>query len=191
MKRVVLVLAVVIAGCSNLAVASGPAATNRPSAAGPASTERLTSPPSAAPVTDNLYRAGDTVTILEGEEPWAEVTVDKVKQRSKYAGEYYDDEPAAGNVYVEMFVAYHALAENVSYASYDWDLYIDDIASDDSTFVLNGPEPDLGSGQLPKGRKAQGWLVYEIPKLGRVVLSYKGNVFSDEPPIFEIVLRNK
>jgi len=99
--------------------------------------------------------------------------------------------PERGNVYIEMHVTYRALAQNVDYNPFDWQLYVDDVAIDTFTIVLNGPDPELGSGSLPKGRKAQGWLVYEIPKTGRAVLSYSSNMFSDDPPVFEVLLRAK
>ena len=49
----------------------------------------------------------------------------------------------------------------------------------------------LSSGTLPKGRKPSGWLVYEVPAKGQILLSYKGNMFSDAAPVFEVVLRSK
>ena len=33
------------------------------------------------------------------------------------------------------------------------------------------------------------WVVYEVPAKGRVLMSYTGNMFSDEGPVFEVVVR--
>ncbi len=69
-------------------------------------------------------------------------------------------------------------------------VFADGMAVDGTTFTLHGPEPDLGSGSLPKGRKAAGWLVYEVPKSGEVLLSYGSTFnFTDAPPLFEVLLR--
>lgn len=143
------------------------------------------------PVEAAVFRPGDLIILSQGDTELAEIVVDRVKQRTKYAGTYSDDVPAAGNVYIEMFVTYRAIAENADYSSFDWEVYVDDLAIDGFTFLLNGPEPELGTGSLPKGRRAEGWLVFEIPKTGRAVLSYRANMFTDDPPAFEIVLRNE
>jgi hypothetical protein len=56
----------------------------------------------------------------------------------------------------------------------------------------DGPENgDTLVRHAPKGRKASGWLVYEVPAKGQILLSYKGNMFSDAAPVFEVVLRSK
>ena len=43
----------------------------------------------------------------------------------------------------------------------------------------------------PRSPGAGGWLVQEVPPKGQILLSYKGNMFSDDPPVFEVVLRAK
>jgi len=48
----------------------------------------------------------------------------------------------------------------------------------------------MGRRQMSKtGRIAEGWLVYEVPAEGEVLMSYGGN-FGDAP-VFEVVLREK
>jgi hypothetical protein len=42
---------------------------------------------------------------------------------------------------------------------------------------------------LPKSRKASGWVVYEVPAKGEVRMSYGGS-FSNEAPIFEVIIRS-
>jgi hypothetical protein len=144
-----------------------------------------------APTELNTYKPGDAIDVTTNGEPWATITVSKVSTKKKYDGPYnFDDTPARGNVYIQVFVTYVAKADGVDYNPYDWQIFADGTAVDGSAFVSNGPTPDLRSGSLPKGRKAAGWLVFEVPARGRVLMSY-GNTFGDEPPVFEIVLRAK
>lgn len=58
---------------------------------------------------------------------------------------------------------------------------------DSYAFTIHGPQPDLGSGQLPAGRTAGGWIVYEVPAQGEIILAYAPNF--DGPPVIEITLR--
>lgn len=135
-----------------------------------------------------LFQPGDPITVTEGDEPWAEITISKVKERTKYEGEYSDDKPAKGNVFIELFVTYEALVDGVDYNPFDWQVFADGRAVDDYAFVLNGPEAMLESGTLPKGRIADGYIIYEVPAEGQVLFSY-GNTFGDEAPVFEVELR--
>ncbi len=41
-----------------------------------------------------------------------------------------------------------------------------------------------------RGRSAEGWLIFEVPPTGRVLLSYSGNMLLDEEPVFEVVLQD-
>ena len=88
-------------------------------------------------------------------------------------------------------MTYHALADGATYNPFDWQVFCNDEAVDDYTFVSDGPEPTLNSGTLPKGRKAKGWLVYEVPAKGRCVLSYGANSFIDQGAVFEVLIRSK
>ena len=83
-----------------------------------------------------------------------------------------------------------ALQDGVDYNQFDWQVFANGEAVDNFAFVTNGPEPQLSSGTLPKGRKASGWVVYEVPAKGKVLLSYSSNIFLDEAPVFEVVLRS-
>ena len=47
----------------------------------------------------------------------------------------------------------------------------------------------LPVGTLSQGSAAEGWLLYEVPPTGEVRLSYSDPATLDEPPIFEVVLR--
>lgn len=123
-------------------------------------------------------------------DPWAEITVSKVKVVRKYDGPYnLDDVPAKGNVYIQAFVTYHALDNGVDYNPFDWQVFVAGEAADNTSYVSNGPKPELASGTLPKGRKASGWVVYEVAAKGEVRMSYGGGSFSNEAPVFEVVIR--
>ncbi len=138
------------------------------------------------------FIAGDTVTVTRDGDPWADVTIDKVRVIEQYetTEEYgLDDTPAAGSVYIEALVTYEAIANGVDYNPFDWQVFANGRAVDNYAYVGNGPKPELSSGTLPKGRIAEGWLVYEVPAEGEVLMSYGGN-FGDAP-VFEVVLREK
>jgi hypothetical protein len=132
---------------------------------------------------------GESVTVTRDGADWARITVSKVAIKDRYAGQYYSDTPAAGNVYIEAWVSYEALVDGVDYNPFDWQVFVGGVAADNFTFVANGPEPTLSSGSLPKGRKAEGWVVYEVAETGQVLMSY-GQTFGNEPPVFEVVLRD-
>lgn len=186
--------------------AAGPTATTRPTptitprpATPRPATPRPATPTPAAPLvtpppddSTGTYVPGDTVTITSNGDPYLDILVDKVSSHTKYEGGYFDDTPdVKGNVFIQARITYTSLQNGATYNPFDWDVFVDDVAVDDYTFVSNGPEPDLGSGELPEGRTAQGWLVYEVPSAGRVVLSYRANMFTNDAPVFEVVLREK
>ncbi|HWP63371.1 MAG TPA: hypothetical protein VNO86_07870 [Candidatus Binatia bacterium] len=169
-------------------VAGGDAEPTAPPEATPTSEPTPTAEPS--PSAPPLFRPGEPAIVTRGGEDYLEITVSKVSQKKKYGSGYSVDTPAKGNVYIEAYVTYTALADGAAYNPFDWQVFCNDTAVDRFTFVLSGPEPELGSGTLPKGRKAAGWLVYEVPAKGRCVLSYGANMFLGEGAIFEVLLRD-
>jgi hypothetical protein len=193
-----LAMLVVLVACSSSAVpsqavaaavaSSTPASTAAPTATA-SPTPRPTPRPTPTPEpTPSLYKPGDVIEVTSNGDPWANITISKVHQVRKYDGAYnFDDVPTKGNVYLETFVAYEALDDGVNYGSFDWQVFADGTAVDSYTFVSNGPEPTLGSGSLPKGRKASGYIVYEVPATGKILMSYGGTY--GEAPVFEVVLR--
>jgi hypothetical protein len=202
-RALVLVLVVLlVAACSgtgSTAVSGGTTATAAPRseappaetpAAAPDATESTPeAPPAEGPV---QYQPGDKITITEGGSGWAQIVVSKVETAKTYKGEYGSDVPdVKGNVYIQAYVTYTALQDGVSYNPFDWQVFADGEAVSGFTFVMYGPEPALSSGDLPKGRKASGWLVYEVPAKGKIQLSYSGNMFLNEAPVFEVVIRSK
>ncbi len=136
-----------------------------------------------------LFQPGEPAVVTQGGEDYVEVTVTKVSEKKRYGSGYTVDTPARGNVYIEAYVTYRALADGAAYNPFDWQVFCNDTAIDGFTFLLSGPEPQLGSGTLPKGRKASGWLVYEVPAKGRCLLSYGANQFLGTGAVFEVLLR--
>jgi hypothetical protein len=199
----ILVVAVVAASTLNRPEPASPVAGGATPTPTPKATPRATATPTAtlpevlpteAPTepTTGTYLPGQTVTVTSDGDPYLEILVDKVGAVAKYDGQYSDDTPEIkGDVFIHARVTYKSLQNGASYNSFDWSVFVDDRAVDDFTFVSYGPEPRLGSGELPEGRTAQGWVVYEVPKTGRVVMSYGSGMFTNDAPVFEFVLRSK
>jgi hypothetical protein len=188
------------AGAGAASVASSPASkptfmTYPPNfSVGPLPSVTLGTYPPTTPEPDptdvtGVYRAGETVALTQNDDPWADITVSKVKVVRKYDGPYdLDDIPAKGNVYIQALVTYVAKTNGVDYNPFDWQVFVAGEAVSDTGYVSNGPTPELSSGTLPTGRKASGWVVYEVPAHGEVRMSY-GNTFSNDAPVFEIIIR--
>ena len=200
------VLAVLLSACnsSGAAVQSVPvlgptptqvatptiAPTVPPTAAPTPTPEPVSTPePTVASDEPTLFAAGDVVTVTQNDEPYLDIVVSRVSQKTKYGSGYFVDKPGKGNVYIQALITYTALADGATYNPFDWQVFCNDEAVDSYTYVSDGPEPDLNSGTLPKGRKAKGWVVYEIPAKGRCVLSYGANSFIDEGAVFEVLIR--
>lgn len=168
-------------------------ATASPPSEGSASTPIPTAePPTGPPSGTSTYAVGDVITISQNGDPWANFTVLEVQEKAEFVDPdgYYNDKPQTdGYVYIAANVRYEALTDGVNYGSYDFQVFVDGRAVEGFAFALNGPEPTLSSGTLPNGRVAEGWLLYEVPPAGEVLLSYSGNIFLNEAPIFEVVLR--
>jgi hypothetical protein len=208
MKQLLMVtLAVVLTACSGTSAqkasdAASPSATNIATASDSESpTPQLTEEPTPTdrptpePTQQTTFGIGDEVVLTQDGDEWAQFTVLKVEQAKLYKDPqgYFNDTPQQkGDVFLAAQVEYVALANNVDYNPFDFQVFVDDQAlNNPEAFVSNGPKPELGSGTLPKGRKAVGWLTYEVPAKGKVLLSYSANPFSDDAPVFEVVLRAK
>jgi hypothetical protein len=171
-------------------------ATNTESAtSSPTEEATPTEEPTPEPTQQTTFAVEDKVVLTQDGDEWAQFTVLKVEQAKLYKDPqgYFNDTPEQkGDVFLAAQVEYVALANNVDYNPFDFQVFVDDQAlNNPEAFVSNGPKPELGSGTLPKGRKAVGWLTYEVPAKGKVLLSYSANRFTNEAPIFEIVLRAK
>lgn len=167
--------------------ATPPVASNAPVEPDPTSTPEPT--PEPTPAGPAQFVPGDVIEVTQRDQPWASIIVSDVKTARRFEGGYFDDVPAKGNVYLSARITYEAITDGVDYNPFDWQVFVDDVAIQNYTFVSNGPTPPLSSGTLPKGRKATGFVVFELPAKGRVLLSYGANMFSNDPPVFEVVLR--
>jgi hypothetical protein len=145
-----------------------------------------TEPPAAGPV---QAKAGQTISIECDGDPCLDVVVLKAAFAARYKDPqgYSDDKPDhKGDVFVAVQVRYTATGSNADYNMFDWGLYVDDEQVQNTATVLNGPSPELSANDLPNGKKVTGWIVWEVPAKGRIVLSYEpgGN-----GSIFEVVIR--
>lgn len=146
-------------------------------------------PATAAPSLGGIktFQVGDVIDVTGGFSSDVRITVVEVKSATKY-GDY--STPKAGNVYLAVKYEYESLEDGATYNQFDWQVFVDGTAAENFTFVLDGPEPQLSSGTLPKGRRASGWVVYEVPTTGQVIVSY-GGTFWTEAPTFEVIARAK
>lgn len=207
MTRLTQAAACLLATAFIAACGSGTSATVDPVNATSTPDERASGTPSAEPTEapaatpeptpvptpeSRTYGVGDVITITENGDPWADFTVLEVAEAAEFVDPdgFYNDTPQTdGYVYLTAKVRYEAIASGVDYNPFDFQIFVDGQAVDSLAFAINGPEPELSSGTLPAGRTAEGWLLYEVPPTGEVLLSYTGNMFLDEEPVFEIVLR--
>jgi hypothetical protein len=174
------VLMVACSAATPVATGVGGAPTQAPGTDQPASSP----PPPEGP---KQFAVGETIEVT-GDFISADlrVRVAEVKQATKY-GTY--SKPAAGNIYLATKYEYEAIEDGATYNSFDWQVFVDGTAVDKFTIVIDGPKPELSSGTLPKGRKAAGWVVYEVPIKGQVILSYGATMFGGSAPTFEVVAR--
>jgi hypothetical protein len=191
-------LTVMLAACSSSTL-SAQSSTPIPTASATASaspTEEPTPTPEPTPVGTAQKRPGETLTITQGDTEILAIVVSRVQFVSSYpdrsAYPCCPDVPDPGNVYVQAFIQYTALGSGASYNPFDWQVYAGDRQlGNASAFTSNGPKPELSSGELPKGRKATGWLIYQVPKAGRITLAYLPAFASNTEPIAEYLLRAK
>lgn len=181
-----LALAAVFAGCNGVSVAPTPP----PGYGGggvPLATEQtfdeLTPDPGAGGETQT-YKVGDVIMIDSNDEPWAQITITRPSVHKSYST--YDKPQTKGYVFIQALVTYKALANGVTYNPFDWEVFAGDEAVQ-MGFAVDGPNPELSSGTLSKGRTAKGWVIYEVPPKGKVVMSYGGGYGG--APVFEVVIR--
>jgi hypothetical protein len=75
---------------------------------------------------------------------------------SEYSG------PDKGFKYVSVLVEYEALVDDVSYNPFYWRVV--DSQSYGYDYYWMGKEPALGYNDLKAGRKAKGWLTFQVPE---------------------------
>lgn len=153
----------------------------------PAGRDNQTPDPDRTPMpTPVRLVIGEEATIFARGEPWATVTVLDVREVASY--------PHADSVIVpedpeKIFLAvelrYEAIADDVNYGSFDWQLYLDDRAYEVRRASPFTPEGQIASNSmLPPGRHAEGVVLFEVAPEGEIVMTYvgqHGNVEYDEP----------
>jgi hypothetical protein len=199
-----LLVVALVTACSSSAPPAAPAtpapATPAPTSAEPASEAPTpTDAASAQPATDapsagagsvDRFDAGTTVVVSKDDVDYVEITVADVSVAESYEGDMVDDEPQVpGNVFIQAYAEYHALRDDTAYNSLDWKLVVDGVQQSGFTFLLNGPEPTLSFGTLAAGETAGGWLVYEVPPEGEVVVQWGDILVFQDGPVFEVLLR--
>jgi hypothetical protein len=157
-------------------------------------TPEPTAEPTPGPTpTTSTYAVGDVITIPQNNEPWADFVVLEVREAEMFPapnGQYADSPQISGYIFLAARVRYEALTDGVRYGSFQFDLLVDGQAVDSYPFAPNGPKPELSRGTLSQGLTTEGWVLYEVPPVGEVRLSYSDLLTLNEPPIFEVVLRS-
>jgi len=142
--------------------------------------------------TTTTYAVGDRITMVQDGRPSAEFIVLEVREASEFMapdGLTGDTPQTSGYVFLALSVRYEALADGARYGSFQFQVLVDGQPLGNPGSAIHGPEPVLPVGTLSQGSAAEGWLLYEVPPTGEVRLSYSDPATLDEPPIFEVVLR--
>ncbi len=204
MKRLIPgMLTLVLVACNAASVGSAAATASPTESATPSPTEQPTAEPlpTETPAPTNpptvMQKVGETLTIQQGGQDTLAIVVSKASIHSTYAdttsgiGCCPDEPQVKGNVYLQVYITYNALSSGESYGSYDWQVYSgDEVVAENTAYVSNGPTPELQSGDLPKGKIAKGWIVFEVPGKGPLTLAYLPAFASNTEPIGEYLIRN-
>lgn len=134
----------------------------------------------------------ENVGITRDGVSWASLTVTEVQIDRSYLDPgpaVGGDRPRVGYVFVAAHVEIGALAdEPVPFTVEGFKASADSDPELELTFSHLGPKPDLLPGTL-EGRadEASGWIIFEAPEEGRVLLWYDDGTMTSEP--LPIVLR--
>lgn len=117
--------------------------------------------PAASPAAYGEGLPGPGVTLARDDETVTLVEVDW--NASKKLDRKPDDK---ANRYIAIRVLYEATEDGASYNPFHWSVVDLDGFAWEQTFI--GRDPVLqSSNDLPAGRKAQGWVTFEVPKAVR------------------------
>lgn len=127
---------------------------------------------------NSTFKIGDVIAI-DGQE----ITVTNVQRN--WTGEY--SKPDAGKEYVKVSVKIENKSdETTSYNSLYWSMEDGNGAIESEAFVI-GNDDALNSGDLAKGGKKAGSIVFEVPQGDqKLKVHYKPNMFSSREAIIEL-----
>lgn len=126
----------------------------------------------------DTFKVGDIVAI-DGQE----IAVTNVERN--WTGEY--SKPDAGKEFVRITVKIENKSNDaISYNALYWSMEDGDGAIESEEFVI-GDDNNLGSGDLAKGGKKSGSIVFEVPAGDtKLKVHYKTNLFSSREAIIEL-----
>lgn len=124
------------------------------------------------------FKVGDIIAIED-----QEITVTSVQRN--WAAEY--SKPDEGKEYVKVTVKIENKSDDTtSYNALNWSMEDGDGAIETETFVL-GNDDALNSGNLAKGGKKTGSIVFEVPKGDQnLKIHYKPNLFSSREAVINL-----
>ena len=126
--------------------------------------------------TKKEFKIGDVIAFKG-----TEVTVTSVQRNFNTGNDFL--QPKSGKEYVKVFVQIvNKEKDRVSYNTFDWQIQDSDGSIQNPSFMTTANTDDyLESGELIKGGKKSGSLVFEVNKGDTgLILHYKPSYFSDD-----------
>jgi hypothetical protein len=147
-------------------------------------TADATEPASQPPNTYNDMPLGRSITVTgtdNNEKPYkVTVTAHAKPKTSKRAVVDYGEAPK--HTFVGIEVEYSCLSGTCSYNPYDFTFRGSDGTEYDQAI---GWDPTLNSGDLHPGRKAKGWITYDVPK-GSYFLEYQTSIVDNDSASWKV-----
>lgn len=98
------------------------------------------------------------------------------------------DTPEEGKEYLLFFFDVENISDDNKYISYyDFDGYVDDVACDTAIIFNNANGVDSLAVNLASGKKAQGFVAFEVPKGWKSFEVHYKKIFSNKSLIFKVV----
>lgn len=125
-----------------------------------------------------------TGTSIEDEPFELSVGLDKKPKTSKRAVTDYGEKPKG--TYVGFLVRYECVVGSCDYNPYDFTVRDDEGQEFEPSFG-GSFQPELQSGSLVKGRKAKGYISYDLQP-GAYYIEYRASLLDDEPANWKVTL---
>jgi len=121
------------------------------------------------------FKVGDIIAY-DGKE----ITIKSIKRNYDSGNQFIT--PAKGKEYIKINIYIENKSDDkISYNTYDWELQDSDGDIQSVAMLTYSIDDGLGSGDLAKGGKKSGSLVFEVPKNDTgLVLHYKSSFWSDK-----------